>query len=154
MMDLEQKTNLDIKEIVKILPHRYPFLLVDKIIDVNLEKGYIVGQKNVTINEAFFAGHFPDAPIMPGVLIIESLAQTGAVFIHLKGFREKTAVLLSLNNAKFRHPVHPGDILHLRCEGLHLSSKGGRFKAEAFINDDKIAAEAEIGFVLVDKEHI
>ncbi len=151
---IEEQKTLDIKEIIKILPHRYPFLLVDKIIEVNMEKGYIIGQKNLTINEAFFQGHFPDAPIMPGVLIIESLAQAGAVFIYLKGYREKTAVLLNLNNAKFRHPVHPGDVLHLRCEGVHLSSKGGRFKAIAYVNQDKIAAEAEIGFVLVEKKHI
>jgi 3-hydroxyacyl-[acyl-carrier-protein] dehydratase len=152
--NIDQQTKLDIKEIIKILPHRYPFLLVDKIIDYDLEKGFIVGQKNVTINEAFFTGHFPEAPIMPGVLIIESLAQTGAVFIFLKGYREKTAVLLNLNNAKFRHPVKPGDILRLRCEGLHLSTKGGRFKAQAYTSEDKLAAEAEIGFVLVEKEQI
>lgn len=145
---------LDITDIIKILPHRYPFLLVDKIIDYDLDKSYIIGQKNVTINESFFPGHFPDAPIMPGVLILESLAQTGAVFIHLKGFRDKTAFLLNLNNAKFRQPVRPGDVLELRCEGLHLSAKGGRFKAEAFVSSGKMAAEAEIGFVLVDKENI
>src|SRR5947209_2958257 len=98
--DLPQ--TLDFKQILKILPHRYPFLLVDKIIEIDYEKGYIVGQKNLTSNEAFFQGHFPGAPIMPGVLILESLAQAGAVFIHLKGYKEKTAVLLNLNNAKFR----------------------------------------------------
>src|SRR5271154_4726377 len=90
---------LDLKEILKILPHRYPFLLVDKILEVDLERGYIKGQKNLTINEAFFQGHFPDAPIMPGVLILEALAQTGGVLVHLKDPTAKIAVLLNVNKA-------------------------------------------------------
>lgn len=145
----EHHKTLDVKDIVKILPHRYPFLLVDKIVEIDMEKGTIVGQKNVTINESFFQGHFPDAPIMPGVLILEALAQTGGVLVHLKGLMAKIAVLLNVNNAKFRHPVKPGDVLMLKCEGLHFSSKGGRVKAQAFVND-KIAVQAEIGFALVD----
>jgi 3-hydroxyacyl-[acyl-carrier-protein] dehydratase len=146
-------SKMDVKDIVKILPHRYPFLLVDKIIEIDLDRGFIMGQKNLTINEAFFQGHFPDAPIMPGVLILESLAQTGGVLVHLKGQISKTAVLLNVNHAKFRHPVRPGDVLMLKCEGLHFSSKGGRVKAEAFVQD-KVAVEAEIGFALVDKSQI
>jgi 3-hydroxyacyl-[acyl-carrier-protein] dehydratase len=142
--------SLDIKEIKKILPHRYPFLLIDKIVEYDLEKDYIIGQKNLTINELFFQGHFPDVPIMPGVLILEALAQAGAVFIYLKGYHDKTALLLNIDKTKFRHPVRPGDILMLRAEPLHFTHKGGRFKAQAFV-DDKLAAEAEIGFVLVDK---
>lgn len=145
--------HFDIKEVIKILPHRYPFLLVDKIVDLDLEKGVIVGQKNVTFNESFFQGHFPGAPIMPGVLILEALAQTGGVLVHLKGHVEKIAVLLNVNSAKFRIPVRPGDVLMLRCEGLHFSSKGGRVKAEAFVQD-KMAVQAEIGFALVDKSQI
>jgi 3-hydroxyacyl-[acyl-carrier-protein] dehydratase len=148
-----RKEVLNIKEIVKILPHRYPFLLVDKIIEIDLEKGYIIGQKNVTINEAFFQGHFPDAPIMPGVLILEALAQAGGVLVQLKLQTEKIAVLLNVNNAKFRHPVRPGDVLLLRGERLHFSSKGGRIKAEALVHN-KIAVEAEIGVALVDKSQI
>jgi 3-hydroxyacyl-[acyl-carrier-protein] dehydratase len=144
---------LDVNEIVKILPHRYPFLLVDKILEIDLEKGTIVGQKNVTINEAFFQGHFPEAPIMPGVLILEALAQTGGVMVHLKGQNNKIAILLNVNNAKFRQPVRPGDVLMLRCEGIHFSSKGGRVKGQAFVNE-KLAAEVEIGFVLVEKSQI
>lgn len=150
---IDQPPVLDIKEILKILPHRFPFLLVDKIVEVNQEQGFIVGQKNVSMNEQFFQGHFPDAPIMPGVLILEALAQTGAVFIHLKGFRDKIAVLLGVNNAKFRNPVKPGDIMHLHCESSFMSSKGGRFNARAFVNG-KVAVQAEIGFVLVDKQKI
>jgi 3-hydroxyacyl-[acyl-carrier-protein] dehydratase len=144
---------LDIKQILSILPHRYPFLLVDRVLEVDLEKGYILAQKNVTMNEAFFQGHFPDAPIMPGVLILEALAQAGGVLVHLKGQNGKVAVLLNVNQAKFRHPVKPGDVLLLRGQGLHFSSKGGRIKAEALVND-KVAAEAEIGFVFVDKDQI
>ena len=148
---------LDVKEIVKILPHRYPFLLVDRITAIDLEKGTITGKKNLTINESFFQGHFPDAPIMPGVLILESLAQVGGVLVHLRGEQlgepAKIAVLLNVNQAKFRHPVKPGDVLELYCEGLHFSSKGGRVKAIAKV-EDRIAVEAEIGFALVDKHQI
>ena len=151
--DSQTKPVIDVKGLVKILPHRYPFLLVDKILEVDLEKGMIIGQKNVTINESFFQGHFPDAPIMPGVLILEALAQTGGVLVHLKVNVSKIAVLLSLNNVKFRYPVRPGDILILKCEGGYLSSKGGRVKAQASV-DGKIAVEAEIGFALVDKNQI
>ncbi len=143
----------DVKDLVKILPHRYPFLLVDKIIELDLERGYILGQKNVTINESFFQGHFPNAPIMPGVLILEALAQTGGVMVHLKANNGKIGVLLNVNNAKFRHPVRPGDILMLKAQGLHFSSKGGRVKVEATVND-KTAVEAEIGFALVDFSQI
>jgi 3-hydroxyacyl-[acyl-carrier-protein] dehydratase len=149
----DQSKVLGIKEIIKILPHRYPFLLVDRVLDYDLEKGSIVGQKNVSINEAFFQGHFPEAPIMPGVLLIEALAQVGGILIFLKGVTTKIAVLLSVNNAKFRNPVHPGDVLILKCDGLHLSSRAGKVKVEALVND-KIAVEAEISFALVDKSQI
>lgn len=144
---------LDVSEIVKILPHRYPFLLVDKILEIDLDKGTILGQKNVTINEAFFQGHFPGAPLMPGVLILEALAQAGGVLVHLKCEIPKIAVLLNVNNAKFRNPVKPGDVLYLKGQGLHFSSKGGKVKVEAIVNE-KIAVEAEIGFALVDKSQI
>ena len=147
------RKTLDIKEIIKILPHRYPFLLVDKILEIDLDKGTILGQKNVTFNEPFFQGHFPDAPIMPGVLILEALAQTGGVLVHLKGAITKIAVLLNVNNAKFRNPVRPGDVLLLSGEGLHFSSKGGRVKVEARVNN-KLAAEAEIGFALIEKNQV
>jgi 3-hydroxyacyl-[acyl-carrier-protein] dehydratase len=143
----------DLKEIIKILPHRYPFLLVDRILSVDVEAGTITGQKNVTINESFFQGHFPDAPIMPGVLVLEALAQVGGILVHLKGHNNKIAVLLSVNNAKFRHPVRPGDVLLLHGEGLHVGSRGGKIRAKAMVND-KVAAEAEIGFALVDIDQI
>ena len=149
--DLPQ--TLDIQQILNILPHRYPFLLVDRVLELNLETGYVLAQKNVTINEAFFQGHFPEVPIMPGVMILEALAQAGGILVHLKGNGDKIAILLSVNQAKFRHPVKPGDVLLLRGQGLHFSSKGGRIKAEALVND-KIVAEAEIGFVFVNKNQL
>jgi 3-hydroxyacyl-[acyl-carrier-protein] dehydratase len=145
--------SLDIKQIINILPHRYPFLLVDRVLEFDLEKGYVLAQKNVTMNEAFFQGHFPDSPIMPGVLILEALAQAGGILVHLKAPGDKIAILLNVNQAKFRLPVKPGDVLHLRGQGLHFSSKGGRIKAEALVND-KVAVEAEIGFVFVNKSQI
>jgi 3-hydroxyacyl-[acyl-carrier-protein] dehydratase len=150
---LPETAVLDTKEIIKILPHRYPFLLVDKILTLDLEKGSIVGQKNLTINEAFFQGHFPGAPIMPGVLILEALAQTGGVLLHLKCNPEKIAVLLSVNNAKFRNPVRPGDVLILKAQGLHFSSKAGKIAAEARV-DGKLAAEAEIAYAFIGKDQI
>jgi 3-hydroxyacyl-[acyl-carrier-protein] dehydratase len=148
-----QPVILNVKEITKILPHRYPFLLVDRIIYLNLEENVIIGQKNVTVNEQFFQGHFPGVPIMPGVLILEALAQTGGVLVHKKGHCEKIAVLLNINNAKFRRPVVPGDVLALHATGLYISNKGGRVMAKAMVNE-QLAVEAEIGFALVDKEQL
>lgn len=142
-----------IKEISQILPHRYPFLLVDKIIYLNLEENLVIGLKNVTANERFFQGHFPGAPIMPGVLVLEAMAQTGGILIHQKGFVERTAVLMTVNNAKFRRPVVPGDTLHLHVSGIHLSSKGGKVQAKATVND-LLVAEAEIGFAMADMDQI
>ncbi len=150
----KEKISLDIKEILKVMPHRYPFLLVDKILEMDVAKGTIIGQKNVTMNEHFFQGHFPDVPIMPGVLILEALAQTGGILIHSKYLQpHKISVLLTVNNAKFRGPVRPGDILRLHATGLHFSSRAGRVKGEAYV-DNKIVVEAEIGFAYVDKNLI
>ncbi len=151
--DVQTPTLFDIKKIREILPHRYPFLLVDKIVEMDLEKPSILGQKNLTMNEDFFQGHFPDAPIMPGVLILEALAQTGGILVHEKGFRDKIALFLSVAHAKFRNPVKPGDILLLYAEGTIFSSKGGRVKTRATVGS-KVAVEAELGFALVKKEQI
>ncbi|MCH9625739.1 MAG: 3-hydroxyacyl-[acyl-carrier-protein] dehydratase FabZ [Chlamydiales bacterium] len=153
MSEIDKPSLFDIKKICEILPHRYPFLLVDKILEIDLDKPSILGQKNVTFNEAFFQGHFPDAPIMPGVLILEALAQTGGILVHEKGFTDKIALFLSVYHAKFRSPVKPGDILHLYAEGTVISSKGGRVKTKAMVGS-KVAVEAELGFALVKKEQI
>ncbi|WP_420421919.1 3-hydroxyacyl-ACP dehydratase FabZ [Simkania sp.] len=149
----EHPTVFNIKEISKILPHRYPFLLVDRVIQLDLENNYIIGLKCLTINEQFFQGHFPDAPIMPGVLILEALAQVGGILIHEKGYNDKTAVLLNVNQAKFRRPVLPGDVLYLHAQGIHFGSRGGKVQARAIVND-QLAAEAEIGFALREKDQI
>lgn len=152
-LDISKK-QLDTKEIMGILPHRYPFLLVDKIIDLDLEKCVIVGLKNLTMNEAFFQGHFPETPLMPGVLMIEALAQTGGILVHLKGGGlAKIAVLLSISNAKFRSPVKPGDTLLLKATGIHFGSRGGKVQAAAYVGE-RIACEAELGFAIVDKDSI
>lgn len=141
------------KDIEKILPHRYPFLLVDRILQMNLEENEILGQKNVTVNEPFFQGHFPGVPIMPGVLILEALAQTGGILVHQKGYNKKIAVLLNVANAKFRRPVVPGDVLLLHAKGIHVSGNGGKVKAKAMIGQ-VLAVEAELSFALVDKDQL
>lgn len=144
---------LSAKEIQNILPHRYPFLLVDRIIYMNLEENEIIGVKNVTVNEPFFQGHFPGAPIMPGVLLLEALAQAGGVLVHQKGYDKKIAVLLNITSAKFRKPVVPGDVLHLHAKGLHISGNGGKVRSKATVGD-QVVVEAEISFALVNKEQL
>lgn len=153
-MDESKKHSLiNAKGIAAILPHRYPFLLVDRIIHIDLDANEIIGLKNVTINEPFFQGHFPGAPIMPGVLILEALAQTGGVLVHQKGYTTKIAVLLNIGYAKFRRPALPGDVLYLHAKGLHISGTGGKVQAKAMIAD-QLAVEAELSFALVDKEKL
>lgn len=144
---------LGIREIAKILPHRYPFLLIDKITYLDLEKNEIIGQKNVTMNEQFFVGHFPDVPVMPGVLILEAMAQTGGVLVHQKGFNQKIAVLLNVSRAKFRKPVTPGDVLFFHIHGKHISHKGGKIEGKVMV-DNKLVVEAELSFALVDKDQL
>ena len=142
------------REIIGMLPHRFPFLLVDRILSLDLENGVIVGQKNVTINEHFFQGHFPPyAPIMPGVLVLEALAQTGGILIHMKGYKNQIPVIMSISETKFRHPVRPGDVLTLTCTGKHFSAKGGKVGAVASIGD-RIAVQTEIGFALMNEDMI
>lgn len=147
------ETLISLKEILDILPHRYPFLLVDKVVSIDLENSTIIAQKNVTCNEEFFQGHFPGSPIMPGVLLLEALAQTGGILVHQKGFTDTSAVILNISNAKFRNPVKPGDILMLHAEGLYVSRKGGRIRGKAMVGN-KIAVEVELAFALRDKNQI
>ena len=138
---------LDINEIKKILPHRYPFLLVDRIEE--MEPGVkAVGYKNVTVNEPFFQGHFPEYPVMPGVLFIEALAQVGAVAIlSLEENKGKLAFFGGIKNAKFRKQVVPGDVVRLETEIIKCKGPMGVGKAIATV-DGKMAAEAEISFML------
>ncbi|AAF39621.1 beta-hydroxyacyl-ACP dehydratase [Chlamydia muridarum str. Nigg] len=153
---MSEKPVLGIQDIQNLLPHRYPFLLVDKILSYDLNTRSIVAQKNVTINEPFFVGHFPEAPIMPGVLILEALAQAAGVLlgIILENDRDKKiALFLGIQKAKFRQPVKPGDVLILKAEFSLISAKGGKAIAQAFVGS-QIVAEGELSFVLVKKESI
>ncbi|WP_353893967.1 3-hydroxyacyl-ACP dehydratase FabZ [Proteinivorax hydrogeniformans] len=140
-------TSLNAQQIKEIIPHRYPFLLVDKIVE--LEKGKkATGYKNVTVNEEFFNGHFPDNPVMPGVLIIEALAQVGAVaMLSTEEFAGKTAYFTGINKAKFRRKVVPGDVLKLEAELVKARRNAGVAKVEASVEGQK-AADAEIMFMI------
>lgn len=143
---------IEIKELFELLPHRYPFLLIDKIIDIESDDS-AVGIKNVTFNEPHFGGHFPGDPIMPGVLIVEAMAQTaGAICAkaHSKGKR-KLVYFMTIDDAKFRRPVVPGDVLELRV--VKQKQRGNIFKyhCEAWVEGEK-AAEANIGAMMVDPE--
>ena len=140
-----------IAEIMKFLPHRYPFLLVDKILELEPDKR-IVGLKNVTINEQFFQGHFPGAPVMPGVLIIESMAQVAGVLIYrdLPDKEKKLIYFSGIENAKFRRPVLPGDQLHVEMQLLSRRNNFGKMQGRATV-DGKLVAEAVVLFAIVEK---
>ncbi|HVA66559.1 MAG TPA: 3-hydroxyacyl-ACP dehydratase FabZ [Elusimicrobiota bacterium] len=140
---------LGIAEIRKAIPHRYPFLLIDKV-EILEEDKKAVGTKCVTINEPFFQGHFPEHPVMPGVLILEALAQTACAMLLSKGAYEgKIAYFMGIDGAKFRNPVFPPGVLKLNVEILRLG-RAGKFRGEAHL-DGKVAAEAEMTFAVVDK---
>jgi 3-hydroxyacyl-[acyl-carrier-protein] dehydratase len=135
-------------EIQNILPHRYPFLLVDKILEVEVGKK-AVGLKNVTINEPFFQGHFPGNPIMPGVLIVEAMSQVGAVAIlSMEEYKGKLAVFAGIERMKFRKQVVPGDTLIMEAELLGIKMGIGRAKVSAKV-EGKTAAEGEVMFAIV-----
>lgn len=144
----EKQDVYGITDIMKILPHRYPFLLVDRITE--LEPKRIVGIKNVTINEHFFQGHFPGAPVMPGVLVIESMAQVAAVlFYRDETPGEKLIYFAGIENAKFRRPVIPGDQLRIEMEVLGRRHNFGKMSGRATV-DGKLVAEAIVTCVIAD----
>jgi beta-hydroxyacyl-ACP dehydratase FabZ len=142
---------LDVKEILNHLPHRYPFLLVDRIVEIDGDRK-IVGIKNVSFNENFFQGHFPNRPVMPGVLICEAMAQVGAIFAHNARGRTSDAkvfVLTGLDNVKFKRPVEPGD--QLRLELTCLKRRGTFWKMQGIASvDGRLVAQAEISAMEVE----
>jgi 3-hydroxyacyl-[acyl-carrier-protein] dehydratase len=147
-------TSLNINEIMKLLPHRYPMLLVDRVLEISEDAKRIVGLKNVSANEQFFQGHFPGAPVMPGVLIVEAMAQCSA----LLGLREmseeeranKLFLFGGIDKARFRRPVVPGDQLILECEVLHRRASTVKMRGVAKVNG-VVVAEAELLSMLVDR---
>ena len=144
---------LNINEVMSFLPHRYPFLMIDRILEFEADKR-IVGMKNVTINEPFFQGHFPGHPIMPGVLLLEAMAQTGGVMalmsLPAEEVKKKVLYFMSIDKAKFRKPVTPGD--QVRFELIMIRARGTikSFKATATV-DGAVVAEAEMMAMIVDK---
>ncbi|MBI2350893.1 MAG: 3-hydroxyacyl-ACP dehydratase FabZ [Deltaproteobacteria bacterium] len=144
---------LDVKEIFKRIPHRYPFLLVDRIVEIEKDQR-IVGIKNVTVNESFFQGHFPHRPVMPGVLICEAMAQVGAIFAYSSGGgadNGKVFMLTGLDRVKFKRPVEPGDQLRLELTSLKRRGSFWKMWGVAMV-DGKIVAQAEISAMEVPME--
>jgi 3-hydroxyacyl-[acyl-carrier-protein] dehydratase len=149
---IKEAAMIDINEIMKILPHRFPFLLVDRIVE-HEEGKKIVGLKNVTINEPFFPGHFPGHPVMPGVLIIEAMAQVGGILAYLSSneeIRNKLCYFVAIDKAKFRRPVIPGDQLRIEMECVSNRRNIWVFNGKVFV-DGKLATEAELKATFADK---
>ncbi len=148
---LDRDGALDIRSIQRILPHRYPMLLVDRVLEIQGDQKAI-GIKNVTYNDIFFQGHYPGQPIMPGVLIVEAMAQLGGILLSRKlEHTGKVALMLSMDKVKMRNPVVPGDQLILEAVSVRVRSRTGHVRCKAFVKD-KMAAEADIKFMLVDAE--
>lgn len=143
---------LDINQIMKILPHRHPFLLVDRVLELEVGKR-IVAIKNVTINEPFFPGHFPGHPVMPGVLIVEAMAQVAGILAYQsdESVRDKVTYFVGIDNAKFRRPVMPGDQLKIEIEVIGCKRGIWVFSAKAIV-DDKLVTEAELKATFADRQ--
>ncbi len=139
---------LDIQKIMKVLPHRYPFLLVDRVLE--LSETHAVGVKNVTINEPFFQGHFPSEPVMPGVLVLEAMGQVAAMMLSARPGSEKLITFLTgVEKAKFRRPVKPGDQLITTAEMIRIRGRMGKVRTVGRV-DGAVAAEAEFSFVAAE----
>ena len=146
------KELFDIEKILKILPHRYPFLLVDKVIEIEKRKS-IVALKNVTYNEPFFQGHFPDLKVMPGVLVMEAIAQAGGILLYysIPDPEDKFVFLSKIDKAKFRKPIVPGDQIRIEVNVLKLKNKICQIRGKALV-EGEVAAEGEILAAVLDKE--
>jgi 3-hydroxyacyl-[acyl-carrier-protein] dehydratase len=141
---------MNIREIQNILPHRYPFLLVDRIVDIS-PKVKAVGLKNVTANEQFFQGHFPGYPIMPGVLIVEAMAQVAGILAFHSGAQGNSVYFMSIEKAKFRKPVVPGDQLRFEVNVIQNRSNVWKFSGQAFV-DEQVVAEADFTAMVTEQE--
>ena len=147
-----QEDTLDIEKVLEMIPHRYPFLMIDRVQDL-VPGSHAVGLKNVTINEQFFLGHFPSRPVMPGVLVIESMAQTAAVLVVSTLGEEvegKLVYFMAIDRARFRKPVTPGDSLHVAVDTQQNRGRVWKFKGVAKVGD-VIVAEATFSAMIVDK---
>ncbi|HRU39255.1 MAG TPA: 3-hydroxyacyl-ACP dehydratase FabZ [Candidatus Goldiibacteriota bacterium] len=142
---------MDVRKIQELLPHRFPFLLVDRVLEMK-EGESITALKNVTMNEWFFQGHYPGMPVMPGVLIVEAMAQSGGILLMnmLKGQEGKAIYFMTINNVKFRKPVVPGDTLTFKVNITKLKGTIGQIHGEAFVGNEK-AAEADMMAMIADK---
>ena len=151
-MSEDQISPLDIRRIMEMIPHRYPILLVDRILELTRGES-AVGLKNVTMNEPHFLGHFPDLPVMPGVLIVEAMAQTAAIVaVDALGadVEGKTVYFMTIEDARFRRPVTPGDSMHIHVEKTQNRGPVWKFKGQAKV-DGKLCAEAKFGAMIADK---
>ena len=145
-------SSVDIRRILQMIPHRYPMLMVDKVVDMQLDQR-AVGIKNVTINEPFFQGHFPSEPVMPGVLIVEAMAQTAAVLVvatYGESSEGKLVYFMSIDDVRFRRPVFPGDRLELHVEKVQSRASVWKFSGKAIV-EGKVAAEATFAAMIRDK---
>ncbi|MEN7972636.1 MAG: 3-hydroxyacyl-ACP dehydratase FabZ [Verrucomicrobiota bacterium] len=137
---------MDVNDILAVLPHRYPFMLVDRIVELDEEKQCIIGYKNLSFNEPFFQGHFPSEPVMPGVMQLEAMAQVAGILLNkVSGKEGEIAYFMSIDKAKFRRKVVPGDVLRMELEVTRLRSRMASVAGKAYVGDD-LASQAELMF--------